>query len=155
MGGILLYFPSKRDRWFFFIIWGTIAFINLLPLFLGDSTGNQFISSDTIVGSIFIVLISIPLIWIWFNTGYLIEASILKIKFGPFRWTIKITSINKINKVKHPFNAPALSVHRLELQYGNYDIVCVSPKNIGQFIELLLRENPDIQVDEAIIQQND
>jgi hypothetical protein len=145
-----LYFPSKKDIWFFLIIWGAIIVTNFLPLIGGEPTGTQFISSESAIGRIFMIIITIPLIWIWFRTGYMIEDAKIRVKFGPIRWTIKINDIKKINKVKHPFTAPALSVNRLELLYGTFGVICLSPKNERKFIELLLMENPQIQLEEKL-----
>lgn len=95
-------------------------------------------------------MITIPLIWIWFRTGYRIKDSNIVIYFGPIRRTIIIDDIKKISKVKHPFTAPALSVDRLEIMYRKYEVVTISPKKEREFIELLLKRNPQIQVDEKI-----
>ncbi|MGO4886597.1 PH domain-containing protein [Anaerobacillus sp. MEB173] len=41
--------------------------------------------------------------WLWFATGYTIENGVIKIKFGPFRKTVYIEEISKINKTKQFF----------------------------------------------------
>ena len=150
-----MYFPSKKDIWFFLLIWSSILVIVLLPFILTESTGTQFISSDSVAGRILSIVITAPLAWIWFRTGYTIEDGKMKIKFGPFRWTIKIEDIKKINKTRNPFSAPALSIDRLEILYGKYDVVSISPKNEHEFVELLLKENSRILVDEKVFNQQE
>ena len=83
----------------------------------------------------------------WFGTGYKVEEGLIKIKCGPFKSAVKIEEVKKLRATKTPLSAPALSIDRIEILHGNYNIAVVSPKNKTDFIRILVSENPDIQVD--------
>jgi hypothetical protein len=138
-----LNFPSKRDIWYL-LVFGILIFLVIIGILEMNFTTSEFI--DIIV----LTLSAVLLLWIWFGTGYKIENHQLKIKFGPIRSIIEINDIKKINKVKSPFTAPALSIDRLEILYGKYDVISISPKNEHKFIQLLINENPQIQIDEKL-----
>ena len=71
---------------------------------------------------------------------YVINGQILKI------WWIKveIQSIKRIYKTRNPLSSPALSLDRIAIVYNKYDEVLISPKDKKEFIEELLKINPDI-----------
>ena len=81
------------------------------------------------------------------TTTYTIQGNALKVKAGfLFRRTIDITSIKKIEETRNPMSAPAASLDRLDIQYGSFDNVIVSPKDKAGFIEALCALNPAIKV---------
>ena len=86
--------------------------------------------------------------WIWFGTNYRIKEETIKIKNGPFKWSVKIQDIEKISKRRSLLATPALSVDRLVLHYGKYGEMSISPKAESEFIELLLTKNPLIKISE-------
>lgn len=113
-----------------------------------DNVSNNIELFDNGIGYRFIILV-------WFGTGYNIEEGHIKIKSGPFRSTIKIEEIKKINTKKvpfaFPFEGPALSVNRLEVFHGKYhDVMNISPKNEKDFIKIIVSENPHIQIDKNL-----
>ncbi|WP_369412889.1 PH domain-containing protein [Oceanobacillus alkalisoli] len=46
------------------------------------------------------------LMWIWLKTGYTIKNN------------IRIDEVHSIRETKNPFTAPALSINRVEINYG-------------------------------------
>lgn len=150
----ILYFSSKKDVWFFLIIWGVIIFIILANLFDSEPIGLQHITNN-ILEYIMGALIIGFLLWLWFGTGYKLEEGLIKIYFGPFRSKIMIQEIKSLRKTKNPLSAPALSINRLEILYGQYNVTMISPKNENAFIRLLLNENPDIKLDKTLFNLND
>ncbi|MCG7344910.1 PH domain-containing protein [Sporosarcina sp. ACRSL] len=142
-----MYFPSKKDIWFFLAIWGFIFFIIFIYIFGGEPIGWQIVTYKSVLGYIGSAMMIALLLWVWFGTGYRIEGDIMKIRYGPFRSKIAISDITKIRKTTSPFTAPSLSVDRLEILYGKYDVVNVSPKKVDEFIRELVSRNPHIQVD--------
>ena len=109
--------------------------------------GWQMIIYKSVIGYIISLLMIGLLLWLWFGTGYKIEKGLIKIRFGPFRSTVKIEEIKRLNATKNPLSAPALSIDRIEILHGKYGIAIVSPKNVDDFIRILLTENQYIQVD--------
>ena len=151
---IQLYFPTKKDIWFFLIIWGFILFMILIYIFGGRPVGWQLITYKSVPGYIIGALTLTLLLWIWFGTGYKVEGELLKLQFGPFKSKVNIKKIKKISRTKNPFTAPALSVDRLEILFGKYDVIDISPKNENELINSLLAVNPNIQVDKSSLEFN-
>lgn len=152
---IQLYFPTKKDIWFFLIIWGLILFIISIYIFGGEPVGWQLITYKSVPGYILGVSILTLLLWIWFGTGYQVEGKLLRLKFGPFKSKVHINEIKKISRTKSPFTAPALSVDRLEILYGKYDVINISPQNESELIHSLLAVNPNIQIDKISLEFNE
>lgn len=96
------------------------------------------------------LIIIVWLIWIWFSTGYRVENNTLRIEAGPFKQAIDIQEIIKIVKEKSILTSGALAIDRLQIQYGNYKYVDISPKKEYAFIKLLLSKNPQIQIDNSV-----
>ena len=125
-------FNSKVDWWLiilFAIIFGYPIVDGLLSI--------QYGLSLTMLG--FLVIIGI----LFSKIKYVIEGQILKI------WWIKveINSIKRIYKTRNPLTSPALSLDRIAIVYNKYDEVLISPKNKQEFVEELLKINPDILVE--------
>ncbi len=133
-----MYFPSKKDMFFRIIIWGCIA-VCFLPLL-----------REEYYALFFTVPLALLMMWGWFKTGYFIEREELIIQSGPLKKRIVISEIEKIVKTKNPLSAPALSIDRLEISYGKFELALVSPKDKHQFITQLKHVNPNIEVDRNI-----
>ncbi|MYL45720.1 hypothetical protein GLV94_08675 [Virgibacillus halodenitrificans] len=149
-----MYFSSKKDIWFFLIIWGIILFIILIYIFGGEPIGWQLVTYKSSPGYIIGALILTLLLWIWFGTGYRVEGEFLKVRYGPFNSKIRIKEIKKIRRTKNPFTAPALSVDRLEILFGKFDVINISPKSKSEFIYSLLTINPNIQLDDISLESD-
>ncbi|WP_158232019.1 PH domain-containing protein [Sporosarcina sp. P16b] len=150
-----MYFPTRKDIWIFLIIWGFILFMILICIFGGEPVGWQLITYKSVLGYIIGASTLTLLLWIWFGTGYKVEGELLKLTFGPFKRIIHINEIKKINRTKNPFTAPALSVDRLEILFGKYDVINISPKNESELIHSLLAVNPNIQIDKISLEFNE
>ena len=63
-------------------------------------------------------------------------------------WNTKINihSIRKIYRTNNPLSSPALSLDRIAVVYNTYDEVLISPREREEFIEELLKINPNIEV---------
>ncbi|UTA68000.1 PH domain-containing protein [Emticicia sp. 21SJ11W-3] len=80
------------------------------------------------------------------RTCYVIENRKLTIICGfLFKQEIDIENILKIEKTNSPISSPALSVkHRIEITFGKYDTVIISPERRAEFIEALTLINKNI-----------
>lgn len=84
---------------------------------------------------------------IFMNTNYTVDGNSLKIKCGfLFNKSIDIQQIKKISETNNPLGSPAVSLDRLEIVYGKFDNVIISPKHKNEFIETIVLLNPDIEV---------
>ena len=59
---------------------------------------------------------------------------------------IEINTIRKITETYNPLSSPAASIDRIEIFYNKFDSVLISPKKKQEFIEDVLKINPNIEV---------
>lgn len=86
------------------------------------------------------------ILYLFFNTTYTIEGKILSIKCGFITYKpIDIMTIKSIAKSSNIISAPAASFDRIEISYGKYDEVILSPKDKHLFAQHLVSINPNIQ----------
>jgi uncharacterized protein (DUF983 family) len=90
------------------------------------------------------------LTWLILQTNYAIDSKNLLWKSGPFKGTININSIKKIEFHKGIFVPvlwkPALSHIGLIITYNNYDDIYISPENRAEFAQKLTQINPKINL---------
>lgn len=81
------------------------------------------------------------------TTYYIVEGHHLTIKCGLlFNKTIDIHSISKVRETNNPASSPATSLDRLEICFGKYDSIMISPKQKEDFLRDILVLNPQIEV---------
>ena len=73
---------------------------------------------------------------------YKIDGEMLSI----WRTKIDIKTIRKVYATRNPLSSPALSINRIAIVYNKYDEVLISPKDRADFIDELLKVNPNIEV---------
>lgn len=144
-----MYFQSRKDLWLSFIFWIIILLLCIDGIF--NIQWGIFLVPDILntyfLRLAFLLLAGIFLLWIWFKTGYLINQSNLTIYFGPIKKKINIHEITSIRTVKDPFIAPALSIDRIEIHYGNYRTIRISPKNKLTFTQQLQKISASIKIE--------
>ena len=80
------------------------------------------------------------------NTIYTIQEETLHIKSGFFRYpSIAFKDIKKIEKTNNLIASPAASFDRIEIYYGKFDSIVLSPKDKQKFAAVLIKINPNIQ----------
>ncbi|MFF2445771.1 PH domain-containing protein [Neobacillus sp. NPDC058068] len=136
-------FYSKKGIITGVILWGTVIFLIGSILFLPGGPEGK---GETIIAVLVSGLTSAFISWIWFGTYYEINGSQLKVVGGPFRWKIDIMTITSIRKTRNPLSSPALSLNRLEVQYGKWTTILISPKNKKQFCAELSKINSTIDL---------
>lgn len=97
-----------------------------------------------------IIPIVASLIWILLDTKYILKENKIFYNSGPFRGTIAIESIRKIEHhsgiiVPVTFK-PALNTKGLIIHYNSFDDIYISPKQEDFFLEELLKVNPNIAI---------
>ncbi|WP_242237788.1 PH domain-containing protein [Bacillus cereus group sp. BfR-BA-01316] len=128
-------FPSKKDAWLypiFFIVLGAC----FAPIFAGQEYFLLF----------FTIPLAILFSWSWFSTKYIVGEEEITIRSGFVKKRILIRDIKRISDTKNPIAAHALSFDRLEIVYGPYETELISPRNKEEFILLLKRKNPGIEI---------
>jgi hypothetical protein len=86
-------------------------------------------------------------IHMFMTTNYTIESGELKIRCGfLYHKTIDIKSIKKITETNDLLSSPATSLDRLEIIYGKFDSVIISPKHKSEFINDIKKLNPNVEI---------
>ncbi len=115
-------------------------------LFLGVGiyyTVNKNLSRDVAIQTGILLF----LILIFYSISYEINERFLIVKtFFWFKAEIPIDSITGIAETSNIISAPAASLDRLEIFYGKFDSVIISPKDKTGFIEHLKSLKPKITV---------
>jgi len=136
-------FYSKKGVITGVLLWGVVLFLILTYLFL---PGRPEEKGAVVTYVLITLIISGFMAWFWFGTYYEIKDSTLRVVAGPFRWKIDILTIINVKRTRNPLSSPALSLDRLEVRYGKWGIILISPKNEVRFGEELVRINPKISI---------
>ena len=83
------------------------------------------------------VIVTMLLFAVIRNTCYVIDVGTLRIRSGPFRWTIPLADIVEITPSRNPLSSPALSLDRLKISLGKRKFVLVSPEDKAGFIRAI------------------
>ncbi len=86
--------------------------------------------------------------WLFSTVQYRIEEGELRIRAAFLRWNIPIRDIRSVTPTGNPLSAPALSLDRLSIVYGEKEIL-VSPVDKDRFIEALRAVNSRIAAPES------
>ena len=82
----------------------------------------------------------------FFKLEYIIEENKLKIKCGFFTYKpIEIKDIKEITKSNSIISSPAASFDRIEIKYGKWEELIISPKDKFTFAKHLTNLNPKIK----------
>jgi hypothetical protein len=82
------------------------------------------------------------------TTYYVVEGTMLTIKCGfLYNFKIDISTVKKIKETNNALSSPAASLDRLEISYGKFDDVMISPKDKAGFMDHLIQINPSIEVE--------
>jgi len=133
-------YPSK-------VSYGLLIFIFLIffaPFIfhLIDEGFTQLVS----VVMVFLIILYGLILYLFFQTIYIIENGQLKIKFGFFSFKpIDISEIKEISKSNSILSSPAASFDRIEIKYGKFDSMLISPKDKISFSNDLTELNPEIK----------
>jgi len=124
-------YKSKVDWWLVLIILGVFGY----PIVEGIVSKEYMLS---------VVFSGILLLFYFLvrTLRYKIDGEKLII----WRTEIDIKTIRKVYATKNPLSSPALSINRIAIVYNKYDEILLSPENRKDFVEELLKVNPNIEV---------
>lgn len=135
-------YQTKKDLWLTLTLWAIVIIPTIL---LTHSLINDSLNKvETIIIISLLFVIDIFLIWLWCSTYYLITDSKLIVHYGPFKKVIQLDSIQSVQKSSNILSGPALSTKRIEIIYGHYKFILISPEDRDHFIALLLEKYPHI-----------
>jgi hypothetical protein len=124
-------YRSKIDWWLMLIVYGVFVY----PIVDGIRMKHYELS---LIFAGIVGLIS----FLFYTTRYKIEGENVVI----WRTKIHIHSIRKVYKTRNPLSSPALSLDRIAIVYNKFDEVLISPVERDDFIQELLKINPNIEV---------
>ena len=127
-------FKSAVGNWFYLamVLMVTAAVAAFVLPFINDP--SEPITWFAVV--IMLLALGLPF-WMMVVTDYQIADGLLRIRSGPFRWTLPIDAITSVEPSNSPRSAPALSIDRLRICYDNDRIILVSPKDKAGFLQAL------------------
>ena len=121
----------------FLIMFGPLMFK------LSDYTLN----TQRILGISLLIITFALILHMFLTTLYTIDNNRLKIKSGFFSYKpIEISEIKRITKTKNIISSPAASFDRIEIQYGKFKSIILSPKDKLNFCKDLNEQNPEIKI---------
>lgn len=139
-------FKSKADWW----LNGFMLLMCMLTVYMLFSALSQKNSGLLTSGFILLVVDIIFILPMYFLTYYLVDEDFLVIKSGfIFTKKIKVADIVGIAPTHNPLSSAILSSNRIAVYYDKGSKVArefISPGNKEQFIEALIKLNPDINV---------
>ncbi|WKK77955.1 PH domain-containing protein [Marivirga salinae] len=133
-------YPSK-------VSYGLLIFIFVIFFapFIFDLIDNGF-EQNILVKMVFPIILYGFILYLFFSTAYTIDDGLLKIKFGFFSFrSIDINEITEISKTDNILSSPAPSFDRIEIKYGKFGSVIISPRNKISFTKDLVQLNPKIK----------
>jgi hypothetical protein len=128
-----MFFKSAVDPWVYALALSlpVALMVSVLPI-LANARSSALILAIGIVGLGAIAPLSLLLF-----TYYRIDSAILRIQAGPFSWAIALDQIRAITPSRSFASSPALSLNRLQIDYGHQRSILVSPKDKTGFITAL------------------
>lgn len=128
-------FPSAVDGW----LWGIAVGLPLAGLtwaFIEAIVGGSASVGVILLIGLSVLVLCLP-IWMLVDTRYIVTEQTLRIRSGPQRIDIPRADIREVRPSRSWLAAPALSLDRLEVRYGQYRSVLVSPRDREGFLEAL------------------
>jgi membrane protein YdbS with pleckstrin-like domain len=125
-------FRSKVDTWLVLIL-AVSALLVLVGVGAAARTGEMSLAA---AAATVLVAAGIP-VWIFTTTRYDLSDGTLRVRSGPFRWSIPVADIKSITPTHNPLSSPALSLDRLRIEYGQGRAVMISPNDKDAFLRVL------------------
>lgn len=133
-------YPSKVSYGLLIFIF-LIFYGSLIPTLINGELNGKVIGSIGILSLIFVFILHL-----FFGTNYTIDNNKLKIKCGLFSYKpIEIDEIKEVSKTNNIIASPAPSFDRIEIKYGIFNEIIISPKDKENFVNDLLKINPNIK----------
>ena len=117
-----------------------VFFGPLIPNYINDGfNSNMFLMTLALI-----ILFGL-ILHMFFNTTYKIQNEKLYIKCGFIKYRpVNIGEMKKVSKSSNIISSPAASFDRIEIRYGKFDELIISPKHKTKFVEDLQKINPKI-----------
>jgi hypothetical protein len=150
--GIAMTFKSKIDGWMIIVL----AIVLLVSPVMLMTTASRPRNPPMGAGGYVIligVVVALPMalvVWLFSTTNYTLTDTDLVVRAGPIRETIALSSIHKITATRSILSAPALSLDRIEIAYGKYGTVVISPDDKQAFVNEMRRRVANLVVGDGL-----
>jgi hypothetical protein len=84
--------------------------------------------------------------WLLLDTSYTITERELLVRGGPVRMRIPLASIRRVRRSTTLLSGPALSLRRLEIDYGTAGLAIISPAEETAFLTMLGAAVPEAEL---------
>jgi hypothetical protein len=123
-------FPSKVDAWLVALL---VVFLALPVVITAPGIAAGGIPARTLL---LLVLPAALVLWIFTTTYYVLSDDELIVRSGPLNRRIPLKAIVSVRPTRNPLSSPALSLDRLEIDYGK-SCILISPKHKEEFLQAL------------------
>ena len=127
-------FRSKIDTWIAVVI--ALCVLVSIATVAASLVLTESVVAIVVGASVLATGAGIP-IWLALSTHYTLTDQALVVRSGPARWCIPLAEIKSIRPTRDPVSSPALSIDRLEIQYGAYKSLMISPREQAEFLREL------------------
>jgi len=139
-------FRSKVDLWLVLLVFG--GTLGGLAVAMSSPSSRAGLPRAAGVGIMAVTTALLVLLGVWTyrTTAYVLDDDAMYVRCAGLNWHIAYRDIKSVRATHNPLSAPALSVDRLEIRYGKYAWVLISPKDRAAFIAALKRRAPELEV---------
>jgi len=133
---------SKRDPWIKLILWAIITFATASAVVTTFSHTSilRLLSLEVLFLGLVAICLSILR-----STYYTLTNDSLQVRSGPFRWTIRLDTIEEVVPARNFYSSAALSLDRLHIRHrGSRYSTYISPENKDAFLQELAVRSPDL-----------
>ena len=146
-------FKSKIDSWLIIFIAVALLAAPVLIVLNPHAPRNPSTMGNGTLIAIVLLATALPvalITWIFTTTEYTVTETDLVVRSGPMSQKIALASIKKIVKTRSLWSAPALSLDRIEVQYGTFGTIVISPDDKTAFARAIRSRVPAVIVEEIV-----
>ncbi len=121
----------------------------LAPVVLSGGTIVSLLRAgddNLLIPGIVLVTATALVAWLLMDTSYTVTETELLVRGGPVRIRIPLASIRRVQRSNTLMSGPALSLRRLEIDYGTAGVAIISPAEEVQFLALIGAVVPGVEL---------
>lgn len=140
-------FSSRKSIWIGAIFWGSIL-ISIWCMYVLVMHSDEVSLFVNLLVFLVVGLSGGLLLWIWFDTRYILQEKGIRYLSGPIRGFIPYNTLREIEVGRTSWigTRPALSTGGIILRYNTYDNVYISPDTNEKFVNELRRRVEGLKV---------
>jgi hypothetical protein len=127
-------FKSKVDTWIALVI-VAVATMDIAFIFIFAMGADS--PADKTAAILILIGVFLFLIWLSLRTYYAVDKESVRVVSGPFHWKIPIADIQSVTPTRSLWSAPAMSLDRLRIVYGEKRRIVVSPADKQGFLRAI------------------